>query len=108
MEGIFKNANWRVWLKLLGPFIASGLIGGALMWVGVCNHREFTKALGDALVIAGIIGTCLELFVANRIIEHASSEVAEKMSGHGLPESARAVIHDLVHKTKRVYRDHRR
>jgi len=78
------------------------------MLVGVHNHWEFTKALGDAFLIAGIIGTCLELFAASRIIDHASSQVAEKMTGHGLPESARAVIHDLVHNTKRVYRDHRR
>ncbi len=108
MNGLFKNANASMWAKLVGPFLVSGLIGLAIIWFGVHCHNEFGKALGDAFVIAGIIGICLEMFAANRIIEHASHSVAETMSGHGLPESARAVIHDLVHNTKRVYRDHRR
>ena len=108
MRGLFKDANASVWGKLLGPFLASFAIGLAGIWLGVTCQNEFVKALGDAFAIAGIIGVCLELYVANRIIEHASNSVAAKMAGYGLPKAAQDVIYDLVHNTKRVYRDYRR
>jgi hypothetical protein len=107
MSRLFKNANASEWAKLLGPFVVSLFIGFACILIGIYNGIEFVKALGDAFAIAGIIGVCLEIFAANRIIEHASQSVAEKMSGYGLPEPARDRIYDLVHNTKRVYRDHR-
>jgi hypothetical protein len=108
MAGIFNTANWRVWGKLLWSFIASALIGAGLILLGILYGWEFSRALGDAFLVAGIIGVCVELFAATRIIEHASTEVSAKMAGYGLPKAAQTVIYNVVHKTRLVYRDYRR
>jgi hypothetical protein len=108
MAGIFSTANWRVWGNLVRPFVAIALYGGGLRWLSIRDDWEFFKAVGDAFLVAGIVGVCVELFAAARIIEHASDEVSKKMAGYGLPKAAQTVIYDVVHKTKLVYREYRR
>jgi hypothetical protein len=108
MDGLLKNASARVRTKLLAPFVTSGLIGGALIWVGTSGHREFVKGVGEAFAIAGIVGLCIELFAASQIIEHASHQMAGRMAGQWLPKAAGELLYKLVHDTKLVYRDYRK
>jgi|SRR5579859_3791534 len=68
--------------------------------------QEFIRALRDALMVAGVIGTFIELWSASVLVDHAANELSEKLVGYGLPKAAQEAIHGLVHQTKRIYRDY--
>ena len=70
------------------------------------HWQEFIRALRDALMVAGVIGTFIELWSASVLVDRAANELSEKLVGYGLPKAAQEAIHGLVHQTKRIYRDY--
>lgn len=102
-----KNACFKFKRTVL-PFICMFVLG-LLLARYPANWRagEFCRALSDALMIAGLIGSVVELWSASVLVDHATDQLSERLVGYGLPPAAQALIHDLVHKTKRVYRDYR-
>jgi hypothetical protein len=108
MNGFFKKDAGRKFARTVLPFIGILLIGIVLIgYPEDCRFGEFVRALRDALMIAGLIGICIELWSVSVLVDHATDRVSERLVGYGLPRAAQELIHDLVHKTKRVYRDYR-
>ena len=90
--------------RFMGIFLIGLLL---IMYPADWRFGEFVRALRDALMIAGLLGIVVELWSASVLVDHATDRVTERLVGYGLPRAAQELIHDLVHKTKRVYRDYR-
>jgi hypothetical protein len=108
MKRFFEKDAVRKLARTVLPFVCILLIGMSLIWYPE-NWRfgKFFRALRDALIIAGLIGICIELWSVSVLVDHATDQLSERLVGYGLPRAAQELIHDLVHKTKRVYRDYR-
>lgn len=109
MRNFFAKDGVRKFSRTVLPFIVVFLVGlGLLIWYPkdwCCG--EFVSALRDALLIAGLIGAGIEVWSVSVLVDHATDQLSERLVGYGLPRAAQELIHDLVHKTKRVYRDYR-
>jgi hypothetical protein len=104
----FEKDAVRKFARTVLPFIGILLIGLLLIrYPENCRFGEFVRALRDALMIAGLIGIGIELWSVSVLVDHATDRVSERLVGYGLPRAAQELIHNLVHKTKRVYRDYR-
>src|SRR5258708_32168968 len=90
------------------PWLASFGVGVVLRFYYPVAWRwkEQADVLGDAFLVAGIIGFCIELWATSVLIDHAADELSSRLVGYGLPKAAQDLIHKLVHRTKRVYRDY--
>jgi hypothetical protein len=96
-------------LRTFGAFVVSFVLGLVLrfFYPSQWYFREQVGALGDAFLVAGIVGFCIEAWAASILIGHVSEELSLRLVGYGLPKPARMLIRDLV-KTKRVYREYRK
>ena len=104
MSLLFRNLKVKEWVRLFGPFVLAFLVGLFLRshYVPISLRFETVRALGDALMIAGIIGTLLELFSAKFMIERVSDDLSERLVGRGLPKELQAHIREIT-KTKLVW-----
>lgn len=108
VKGFLKNAPLAKLLKVFGPFVLSIFLGVFLrIYYRECWYwHEQAWVLGDAFLVAGIIGCCIEAWSVSIMIDHAADELSSRLVGYGLPKAAQGLIHKLV-LTKRVYRDYR-
>src|SRR5579862_7481333 len=94
----FLDLKTREAWKLLAPFIAVLSLGCLGHWL--CKHEypwwDFGFALTDALMVAGVIGFCFELFAHHFLISQVSGELTEKLLGQGLPEELQQQIKSMV------------
>jgi hypothetical protein len=109
VKGFFKTLTMSQFTRMLLPFLGV-LVGGiGLMWYAQgWPGRGLLLALGEALFVAGVVGLGIEMWSASALIEHTAEQLSLRLVGYGLPKAAQAVIHELVHKTKLVYRDYRK
>ncbi|HLM98408.1 MAG TPA: hypothetical protein VK335_03960 [Bryobacteraceae bacterium] len=107
MRAFFAKDGLRRFKRTILPFLGVFAVGTALLWwpTNWCC-QEFVKAIRDALMVAGVIGLCIELWSADVLVEHTADQLSEQLVGYGLPKAAQAVIKSLVH-TRRVYRNYR-
>jgi hypothetical protein len=99
----FRNLKTKEWWKLFGPFLGIFVAGGATRHFYPPQWWSSTTfyALADALMIAGIIGSLLEMFSAKFMIERVSEDLAQRLVGKGLPRELRAHIQSIT-KTRLV------
>ena len=64
-------------------------------------------SLGDAFMVAGILGLTIETFVADLLVKRTATELSERLVGYGLPGDAQDIISSIVTAT-RVYRGYRK
>lgn len=90
-------------MRLFLPFLVS-LIAGFLIrsyYPVYWCLGDGIQALGDALMVAGVVGGLIELFSAKVLIEKVSDDLAQRLVGRGLPKELQAHIHEIT-KTKFV------
>lgn len=108
MRRFFEKDGFGKFTRTVLPFIVAFLVGLLLnKYPATWPFGEFVRPLRDALMIAGLLGTLIELWSVSVLVDHATDQLSERLVGYGLPRPAQELIHDLVHKTKRVYRDYR-
>jgi hypothetical protein len=94
----FRNLAAKEWLRLFGPFLVSFVVGillrfrYRLAW----PPQDFVYTLADALVVAAIIGSLLELFAAKLLIQRVADELAAKLVGRGLPSELQSHIQQIT------------
>jgi hypothetical protein len=100
----FRNLKVTEWLKLFGPFVIILLLGALLRFLYPCTWiaPDGFYALADALMVAGIVGSLLEMFSARFMIERVSDDLAQKLVGRGLPKELQAHIQKIT-KTELVW-----
>jgi len=108
MRAFLKKISLAKASRAFAPFLTAFGVGVLLRLLypptGFC--REQVWALGDALLVAGIIGLCIEAWFASVLIDHVADQLSSALVGYGLPKAAQDVIRGLVD-TKNVYRDYR-
>ena len=98
-----RNLKIKEGLRLFLPFVLIFVVGFVirarypLCWF----LSDGVMALGDALMVAGIVGGLIDLFAARILIEKVSDDLAEKLVGRGLPKELQAHIRGIT-KTKLV------
>jgi hypothetical protein len=94
----FRNLKVKEWVRLFGPFVLAFFVGLFLrsQYILISFRFETVHALGDALMVAGIIGTLLELFSAKFLIERVSDDLSERLVGRGLPKELQAHIREIT------------
>jgi hypothetical protein len=97
MRSFLKKAPLAKLGRVYGPLVGSFVIGVLLRG---CYHSEWIwaeqfHALGDALMVAGIIGCCIELWATSVLIDHATEELSSRLVGYGLPKAAQGLIRNL-------------
>jgi hypothetical protein len=98
--------NHRNALRKCGPFVFCLVVGlGLVYYPDEWRLHSTIHALRDALMVAGIIGLCIELFSATLLIQETADELSEKLVGYGLPSDAQIVISSIVRSTL-VYRNY--
>ena len=89
-------------------FVALALFGAVILWISDAFHYDrLAEKLGEAVVIAGLVGAGIEGLAAKRLIDHAAHQMARYFHAEDLPELARAGIHRLLD-TKVVARNYER
>jgi hypothetical protein len=85
-------------VRLFLPFIVSLIVGFLLRayYPPYCFLGDGIQGLGDALMVAGIVGSLLELFSIKLLIEKVSDDLAQKLVGRGLPKELQAHIHKIT------------
>ncbi len=108
MRAFFTKAPFAKACKVFAPLVVSFVIGVLLRSCYPEDWRfyETTRVLGDALIVAGIIGFCIELWSTSILIDHAAEQLSNRLVGYGLPKGAQKLISELV-RTKKVYVDYR-
>lgn len=109
MIDFLKKTSPSKVVRVYGPFTGSFVVGLTVrVWYPECwRWKDVANALGDAFLVAGVIGLCIEAWTTSILIDHAADELSSRLVGYGLPKAAQELIHKLVHGTKRVYRDYR-
>ncbi|HWF37793.1 MAG TPA: hypothetical protein VG322_04695 [Candidatus Acidoferrales bacterium] len=80
--------------KLIGPFVSIFVLGLAARIVYKPHWwwPDTIFALSDALIIAGLLGFCLEVYSTKFLIEKVADDLTEKLVGRGLPPELQAHI----------------
>ncbi len=80
------------------PFILILVVGALLRGLYPKEWRvsDFFYALGDAFVIAGLIGISLDLYTSKFLIEKAADDLAGKLVGRGLPSELQSHIREIT------------
>jgi hypothetical protein len=95
--------------RLLAPFglaVAVGLVVRYLYPSFWWFHEQFLM-LGDALMVGGIVGVCIEIWAASTLVGHVAQRLSDILVGHGLPKAAQHAIQKIV-KTALVLREYRK
>ena len=97
-----KNLRLGTTTRIFGPFVGIFAAGALLRWLYPVNWRivDFFHALADALMVAGLIGACLDLYSSKFLIEEVSGDLAGKLVGRGLPPELQSHIREI---TKTVF-----
>ncbi|HBB93903.1 MAG TPA: hypothetical protein DC054_00810 [Blastocatellia bacterium] len=96
-----KDINWRRYkFQLLLLLLAGG--GGALLRFGG-RWGHAAEGIGEALIIAGILGLTVDGYIKEHLLEEASRDIAKYVWGYRLPTEVRKRFEDLM-LTKRVTR----
>ena len=86
MNRLFKKLRGPEFCRLFLPFIIILVVGILLTWYPLdWFGLSFVHSLRDALVIAGLVGLCIDIWAASVLIEHTSAELSERLVGYGLP-----------------------
>ncbi len=97
-----KNINWRRYrFQLLLLLLAGG--GGALLHFGG-RWGHTGEGIGEALIIAGVLGLTVDSYIKEHLLEQASQDIAKYLYGYRLPTELQSTIKDLMC-TKRITRD---
>ncbi|HEV2493517.1 MAG TPA: hypothetical protein VG204_10670 [Terriglobia bacterium] len=101
-----RDLSVKDYFRLVGWFLLAVLIGLAFRSWYPHNWRgcETLYALGDGLIVAGVLGILLELFAAKFLIERVAEDLSQKLVGRGLPKELQEHIGKIV-KTD-IARDH--
>ncbi|MGA3043093.1 MAG: hypothetical protein ABSF54_20135, partial [Bryobacteraceae bacterium] len=87
-----------------GPLALSVMVGiGLKVWL----PTKLANEIGDALIVAGLVGILIEIWGTSILIEHVSKQLSERLVGYGLPKPAQAVIGALVHDTRIILRNYK-
>jgi|SRR6266850_1670915 len=97
-----KNTNWRRYrFQLLLLLLAVG--GGTLLYFGT-GLGHTAEGIGEALIIAGVLGLTVDGYIKEHLLEEASQDIAKYLYGYQLPPELQSTVKDLMC-TKRVTRD---
>ena len=104
------TSRFTRFLRLQVPFLGAFAVGFLirLRYPPSAPFFHESEMLGDAFMIAGIVGLLIEIFSARVLIHEVSDELTDKLVGYGLPEAAQAVIRELVLETRLVRRNFRK
>jgi hypothetical protein len=92
--------------RILLPFLTAGILGGVarLKYPYWWPANDLVFFLGDALIVAMVLGVALDLFSARLLVERVSDGLAQRLIGRGLPAELQAPIRDVV--STDLVRDH--
>ena len=98
-----KSINWRKgrFLLLLVLLVAVGVV---LSYFGSKHWGHSAEVIGDALIIAGVLGLTVDGYVKAHLLEEASQDIAKYLVGYQLPGQIQDTIKELMC-TKLVNRD---
>lgn len=97
-----KDINWRRYrFQLLLLLLAGG--GGALLRFGE-RWGHTAEGIGEALIIAGILGLTVDGYIKEHLLEDASRDIAKYVWGYRLPTELQNRFEALM-LTKRITRD---
>lgn len=94
----FRDLKVVQWIRLFGPLLGAFLFGFILrVAYPYCWFMpDAFYSLADALMVAGIVGSLLEMFSAKFMIERVADDLAEKLVGRGLPKELQAHIRRIT------------
>jgi len=94
----FRNLAAKEWFSLFAPFLLSFVLGILLRlrYRTTWPLYDLVYTLADALVVAGIIGSLLELFSAKLLIQKVADDLAGKLVGRGLPPELQSHIQEIT------------
>lgn len=100
----FRNLKVTEWIRLFGPFAVVAVLGLMLrsVYPPYWLMPDAFYSLADALMVAGVVGSLLEMFSAKFMIERVADDLAEKLVGRGLPKELQAHIRKIT-KTELVW-----
>jgi hypothetical protein len=98
-----KPINWSKYRFLLLLVIMIGL-GILLAIYGAKRWGHPAEAIGDALIIAGVLGLTVDGYVKAHLLEEASRDISQYLLGYHLPGEIQYTIKDLMF-TGRVSRN---
>jgi hypothetical protein len=92
----FKLADLRTkeWGRLVGVFVLLFVLGVVTRAGYRCYWPwpDLAYAVADALMIAGLLGFCFEIFATKLLIEKVADDLTEKLVGRGLPQKIQRLI----------------
>jgi len=108
MNGFLETAPLEKLRKVYGPLLVVFVLGVCLRawYPHTWQSKDLADVMGDAFIVASVIGFCIDLWATSLLINHAAEELSLRLVGYGLPPAARTLIHKLVHETKMVYRNY--
>jgi hypothetical protein len=97
-----ETINWRRYrFQLLLLLLAGG--GAALLHYGA-RWGHTSEGIGEALIIAGVLGLTVDAYIKEHLLEEASQDIAKYLYGYQLPPELQSTVKDLMC-TTRVTRD---
>jgi len=96
VRNIFMNkSDDKTGLVLLAVVMVVGGVLFSQPWP-LQYHHDLINRLGEALIIASILGFSVDLYSKNRLLHEVSRDVFVHIFGHALPEKLRDRINQLV------------
>jgi hypothetical protein len=78
--------------------VAVQLLAGAwLVYRPPATATDFARALGHALIIAGLLAFTVDLYLKARLLKEVAGDVSKFLVGYSLPVEVRDRIQDLMH-----------
>jgi hypothetical protein len=83
----FSAVTTKDWWKFFGAFLLVLALGvaGRFLYSPCWRWSDAFFALFDAMIVAGLIGICFEVFSTKFLITRVAEDLTEKLVGRGLP-----------------------
>jgi hypothetical protein len=94
----FRDLTIREYIKIALPYAILFVLGaiGRSLYPETWRMHITLHAFSDACMIAGVLAILIELFSANRLIQHVADSLAGRLVGVGLPKELQQVINKIV------------
>lgn len=92
----FRDFKVSEYWNLAWPFAVLVILGIAAQIVWHWFPRHIIEAIGEALIIAGLLGLTFELFATRWLIERVALDVAGRLAGAALPSELQMLVRDVV------------
>jgi hypothetical protein len=98
MSSRLRDLTIREYVRIALPYTILCVLGavGRSIYPDTWRIHITLHAFFDACMIAGILAILIELFSANRLVQHVADFLAGRLVGAGLPKELQQVINNIV------------